>query len=197
MPGLSAGLVPQNTARRVVGFCLCAGVMAVWLVGGARADDAASLSVAPEPPPPAAETARPEPVDPGLLEGFGRWLEGSAAGLNSSLKSTRDVLGNLAGDAAQGAGDAAKAAADAAGAVALLPVTRVAVGRERCDLAPNGAPDCRNAAQTICRGGGYAAGTSLETQSARKCPAHVWLSGRPPSEGECRVETFVTRAACN
>jgi hypothetical protein len=37
---------------------------------------------------------------------------------------------------------------------------------------------------------------SLDTQSAQKCPARVWLSGRLPAENECPLETFVTRAVC-
>jgi hypothetical protein len=159
----------------------------------------------PAPPPVQSDdaAASPQPFQPGFLDALGRWFTSSAANVNAGLKGTQDTLtdlGGRAGDAAKAASGAAKGAADvavgAATDVARLPGTRVLTGRERCELAPNGAPDCRTAANNVCRGGGFGSGRSLDIQSAQKCPARLWLSGRLPAEGECAVETFVTRAVC-
>jgi hypothetical protein len=155
-------------------------------------------------PPAAGQVAPPQPAETqrkgGFLEEFGRWLEKSSADFNAGLKkSTDDFNENMrkAGRALTEFGDrAATAAKDATEAVSKLPRTRVVSGNERCELAPNGSPDCRAAAETICRGKGFSGGQSLDTQTAQKCPARVWISGRTPTAEECRLETFVTRAAC-
>jgi len=156
---------------------------------------------------PGSDTATTRAFEPGFLDALGRWFSSSAAGVDAGLKGTRDTLSNLgghAGEAAKGAADAAtgaaKGAADVAigavGEVAKLSATRVVDGRERCAPAANGAPDCRRAAENICRANGFTTGRSLDIQSAQKCPARVWLSGRLPAEGECPAETVVTRAVC-
>jgi hypothetical protein len=77
-----------------------------------------------------------------------------------------------------------------------LSSQHIVTGRERCAAAANGAPDCRSAADAACRAKGFASGKSLDTQSAQKCPARVWLSGRLPADGDCQLETFVTRSVC-
>jgi len=141
---------------------------------------------------------------PGFIDAFGRFIGDSASKLNSQLKSTNETLGNLgsqttgaAKDAAQGAAQAAVGTAkEAAGAIIGLPSQHIVTGRERCAAAANGAPDCRSAADAACRAKGFAAGKSLDTQSAQKCPARVWLSGRLPADGDCQLETFVTRVVC-
>ncbi len=132
-----------------------------------------------EPPPQAAPSPPPAPANkPGFLDAVNRWFDKSAADIKSTFEKT------------------GKAAKDATDALSKLPGARVVEGRERCEISANGSPDCRAAAETICKGKGFASGKSLETQSAQKCPARVWLSGRPPSEGECAVETFVIRSVC-
>lgn len=85
---------------------------------------------------------------------------------------------------------------DAAGAVMRLPNTRLVEMRERCDKAPNGAPDCAAAAATGCRAKGFTGGKSLDVTTAENCPAPTVLSRQKPNEGECPVETVVTRAVC-
>jgi len=150
-------------------------------------------------------------AEPGLIQSIGRWFEDSFARLKAGVQGTSGTLGDLgdraggaakgaaaaakdaAKDAAKGAAEAAKGAADA---LARLPGARIVDGRERCAVAPNGAPDCRTAAETVCRGKGFGSGTSLDIQSAQKCPARIWLSGRTPDPTECDVESFVTRAVC-
>ncbi len=142
-----------------------------------------------------------------MLESIGNWFKNSFDRMNSGIQDARGTIGELgdrATGAAKGAADAAKdaadaareAAKDAAGAVARLPGARVISGRERCAVAANGAPDCRAAAEAVCRGKGFASGSSLDIQSAQKCPARVWLSGRSSDPGECQIESFVTRAMC-
>ena len=162
---------------------------------------------AAEPPaaqPPAAQPpAAPPPnasYQPGFIDVFGRFIGESAAKLNSQfssqLKSTNETLGNLGTQTTDAAKGAVGTAKDAAGAIIGLPSARIVTGRERCAVAANGAPDCRAAADAACRSKGFSSGKSLDTQSAQKCPARVWLSGRMPAEGDCQLETFVTRAVC-
>jgi len=144
--------------------------------------------------------ADPRGSDPGFrpefIEAFGRLLEDSAAKLNSQLNHAQDALGDIGsqtGDAAKGAIGTAKNAADA---IVALPNARIVTSREACAAAGNGAPDCRTAADAMCRAKGFASGRTLDTQTTQKCPTRVWLSGRPPAEGDCARETFVTRAVC-
>jgi hypothetical protein len=157
--------------------------------------------VAQQLPPqaPATQPAAPR-KDSGFLEKLGQWFEKSAEEFNASMKKSTDEFnanmkkaGRSLSEIGDRAGDAAKEATDA---MAKLSSTRVVSGNERCALAPNGSPDCRAAAETICRAKGFTTGQSLDTQSARKCPVRVWLSGRAPADGECAIETYVTRAAC-
>ena len=68
-------------------------------------------------------------------------------------------------------------------------------GRERCAIAPNGAPDCVAAAEALCRKHGFASGKSMDFTSAEECPARVLLSGRQ-SEADCTTVTFISRAMC-
>jgi hypothetical protein len=158
----------------------------------------------PAAPPPAAQPpAAPPPnagYQPGFIDVFGRFIGESAAKLSSQfssqLKGTNETLGNLGSQTTDAAKGAVGTAKDAAGAIIGLPNARIVTGRERCAAAANGAPDCRAAADAACRGKGFASGKSLDTQSAQKCPARVWLSGRMPAEGDCQLETFVTRAVC-
>jgi hypothetical protein len=157
----------------------------------------------PAAQPPAAELPGAN-HKPGFIDVFGRFIGDSTTKLNSQLKSTNETLGHLGGQTSDAAKDAVKDAAmgavgtakDAAGTLMGLPSARIVTGRERCVIAQNGVPDCRAAADAACRGKGFGSGRSLDTQSAQKCPARVWLSGRFPAEGDCQLETFVTRAVC-
>ncbi len=112
------------------------------------------------------------------------------------LKSPQEVLGTIGSQATGAVKDAAGAAQQATGVIVGLPGTRIVTGRQRCPLAANGAPDCIPAAQALCRANGFEGGRGVDINSAQKCPATVWLSGRIPAEGECPTETFVTRAVC-
>jgi hypothetical protein len=171
------------------------------LATGARAEP--HLSVASQPGGPADQPAAPPPntsYQPGFIDAFGRFIGESAAKLDSQIKSTNESLGHLGSQTTDTAKDVAKdavgTAKEAAGALIGLPNARIVAGRERCAAAPNGAPDCRAAADTACRAKGFTAGKGLDTQSTQSCPPRVWLSGRPPRDGDCRLETYLTRAVC-
>ena len=110
------------------------------------------------------------------------------------MKSSIDEINERSDKAAKEAAAATKSATDA---MLKLPATRMVDGRERCEVAPNGSPDCRAAVEAICKAKGFASGNSLDTQTAEKCSPRAWLTRRLTGEGEpCRIETFVTRAAC-
>ena len=126
---------------------------------------------------------------PGFVDTFGGWLGDSTTRFRLDLQGAQQTFDQLTDQTR----DAAK---DATGAVIGLPNMRIVPVHERCPVAASGGPDCQTAAATACRGKGFAAGKSLDTQSEQKCPAQVLLRGRPPSEVECRTETFVTRVLC-
>ena len=110
------------------------------------------------------------------------------------MSSTSELAARQqAGQAAKGAADAAR---NAATTVTKLPATGITGGRERCGLAPNGAPDCRVAAELLCRAKGYTSGTSVDFQTVEKCPPPYRVSSRDKPEGVCTMEHFVTGALC-
>lgn len=162
---------------------------------------AAAAQNAPSAPPPASEAKPPAAYQPGMLDRFGRWFKDSFGFVSSGVEGARDTMsgiGERAGGAAKDAANAAKNAASNAAtaakdAAARLPGTRVVDGRERCDIAPNGAPDCRHAAEAMCRAKGFGAGSSLDIQTAKDCPAMAYIRRETR---DCKVTSFVVRAVC-
>ena len=110
----------------------------------------------------------------------------------------RLVVGQGAADVGKGAVDATKSAVDvtksAVDAVVKLPTARMTTGRERCAVAPNGAPDCLSAAEMLCRKQGFSTGKSLDFTSAEECPPSTLLGQK--SRDECYTVTFISRAMC-
>ncbi len=197
--------------RRHRGLAVASAAIGALLLFSLAAAAQQTPSMQPTPPARTAPQQEPAPAEPGMLESIGRWFQDSFNRLKSDVRDARGTLKDLGGrasstakeaadvakGAAKGAAEAAKGAAkDAADTVARLPHARVVDGRERCTIAANGAPDCRAAAEAVCRSKGFGSGTSLDIQSAQKCPARIWFSGRSPESGECPVESFVTRAMC-
>jgi hypothetical protein len=133
----------------------------------------------PEAAPSGVVPAAPKPD--GFFGMIGRWIDRSLAGINNAWK---------------GKSEASPGEAQKNIKIDLLPKTNIVSGRERCDTAPNGAPDCRGAIEALCRSKGLAAGKSLDVQSVEKCPARVWISGAQSTAGECRMESYVQRAFC-
>jgi len=159
---------------------------------------AAQATPAPAAPAPAPQAqgapngfpAQPPPTyRPGFIVEFGRWWDETRGKLDTpkdAANATQDAMRN-----------AAEATKDAMTAIVRLPTTRVLELRARCELAPNGAPDCRQAAANACRGKGFRSGDPLDVRSSENCPASVALSGRQPAPGECPTETVVLAAACH
>jgi len=137
----------------------------------------------------------PSSDSPGLLETIGRWFDRQANHLGSSFQDAGKGVENFGREAGVAAQSTVEGAKDAAGAVARIPAARVISGHEKCRVAPNGAPDCVAAATAMCKKRGFESGKSADMTTAEVCPAQVYLSGRS-SGGECRTETFVSRALC-
>jgi hypothetical protein len=150
-------------------------LLVLLLVGTAAAQEA------PEP-------AEPPFARPGIFDVIERWFEDSKAQIDNQVKGTQQAIEGAAKDAAK--------AGQAGGAALGFPGSKVARGRVRCAVAPNGAPDCLEAANALCRSKGYGPGKSVEINTADKCPTWVWLSGQRAPEGTCTTETFVLQATC-
>jgi hypothetical protein len=158
---------------------------------------------------------QPPPAEkPGFIYEFGRWWD-TTRGKFEEFGKQSDAAAKAAASATQGAvqgtADATKGAAtatenamksaadatkNAATTIFRLPGIRVVEVRQLCNVAPNGAPDCRTAATTACRSKGFTSGNPVDVRSSQNCPPAVWLSGRDPSAGECPEETVVLMAAC-
>ena len=179
--------------------CLAAGLLLLLLESAATQDSQRAPDPSPPPPAPAAQ--------PGVIESIGRFFEQGAASFRAHLGGAKDRFDKLGDEAAanqkdfgekaaavgKGAADVTK---DAVDAVIKLPTARVVRGRETCELAPNGAPDCVAAAEVLCRKQGFASGKSMDFTSARQCPARAWLGGREGNDAECTTVTFISRAMC-
>jgi hypothetical protein len=162
----------DRSADRKLTTAGCASLLlALLFVGTAVAQEA------PEP-------AEPPVARPGIFDVIERWFEDSRA----KIKDTQQAIEGVAKDAAK--------AGQAGGAILGFPGTKVAQGRMRCAVAPNGAPDCIEAAHALCRAKGFGPGKSLEVNTVNKCPSWVWLSGQPAPEGTCTTETYVLQATC-
>jgi hypothetical protein len=146
-----------------------------------------------------AQDAAPSSEQPKEESGFfaavGRWFSQQSANVNSSFKDARQKVEGLGQEAGAAAKSTVEGAKDAAGAVARIPNVRTVSGHEKCQLAPNGAPDCVAAANAICKTKGFDSGRSLDMTTAEICPPKVWMAGRSTGP-ECRIETFVSRAVC-
>jgi hypothetical protein len=149
----------------------------------------AQPDVAPDAQQRPSEEAPPPSHRPGFLDALGRWFGSSREVIDSQVKTTQDAIGAIGSRATD-------AARDAAGSVTAVPGTRIITGRQLCPPAPNGAPDCQQGVDALCRANGLQSGRTLEIRSSQRCPTKVWISGRSPKEGECRLETHVVRAAC-
>ena len=200
---------------RVAAVCLLAMLLSTAALRTAMAEDAAAGATAVEPTPdhPTAPTGgslppQPPPVEKrGFLNEFGHWWRQSFGDFHGKMDAARQKLDafnskqhenaeravNATADAVKNAAGAAK---DAAAAVARLPGTRVLDLHERCQAAPNGAPDCKAAAMKACQNSGFNSGRPIDIVTSRDCPAAVLLSGRMPAEGECPDETSILRAVC-
>jgi hypothetical protein len=136
----------------------------------------AALAFAQDSTPPV------ENRDDGFFAAVGRWFSQQSSNVNSSFKDARDKVEGLSQEAGAAAKSTVEGAKDAAGAVARIPNVRTVSGHEKCQVAPNGAPDCIAAANAICKTKGFDSGRSLDMTTAEICPPKVWMAGRSPAE---------------
>ena len=196
---------PYAPDGAVIGARAASCVLALCLFALASVT-AAAQTPSPEAPPPApADVPALPPSQPqGFFDAFGNWVQQGVTTVGAGFGAMVGAVGEQAGQVAKGAADAASSTAkgaadvarDTATSVTKLPATGVIGGRERCILAPNGAPDCRVAAEALCKTKGYVGGTSVDFETVEKCPPPYRVSGRNTPEGVCTMEHFVTRALC-
>jgi hypothetical protein len=201
------------SCRRAAGVWLLAAALAAAAAGMAFAEDneassARATEAAPAAAAPAASAgpAAPTANKPGFLHQLWEWWDYSISGLSAGMQGARsgvDSFNQKSTDAVKNAASAtqdamkstAEATKGAASTLLRLPNTRMIEVRERCPLAPNGAPDCQTAAANACRGKGFSGGRPLDVVSAEKCPPAALLAPKP-GETSCPVETVVSRVMC-
>jgi hypothetical protein len=137
---------------------------------------------APQPDDPA-PPVREE--NPSLLNEMGRLFEKSLSIL-PTLKTPGETIDDL-NARAKDAGDSLSR---------LAKPSSMVTGRMGCPVSANGAPDCKLGADKLCQAKGFKEGKSLNTDSAEKCSAKVYLPGYKRQPGDCRTENYVTRALC-
>jgi hypothetical protein len=170
----------EGAAQRVAVACAC-----VLLVGtSVLAQDAPPSSMPPPTGSPQIETPAPG-NRPGFLDTLGRMFGGSQEAVDSTVKSTGDALGQAAG-----------AARDAASTIAAVPGARIVTGRQLCPFASNGAPDCQQGVEVLCKSKGFKSGKALDVKSGVRCSAKAWVDSGFKKREACRTETYVTRGAC-
>lgn len=126
----------------------------------------------------------------------GRWFSESFASISSHFREAEQGVTNFRNEAGAAAKKTATAAKDAADAVTKLPTTRVLAGHQKCAISANGAPDCHDAADRLCKRRGFNSGQTVDITSAHECPLRVTLGQREARPGECKNVTFVSRAMC-
>jgi hypothetical protein len=132
----------------------------------------------PDQPAPAAAPAPQE--NPGLLNEIGKMF-----GKLPSLKTPGETIDDLNARAK-----------DAGDALSRLTTSQMVTGRMLCPVSANGAPDCKSASDKLCQTKGFKEGKSLLADSAESCSAKVLIPGRSRKPGDCRTDTYVTRALC-
>ena len=134
------------------------------------------------PPEAAPPTAAQPSSRPGLIDTLGNLLRDSAEGVSSGLKGTQQRIEDLNKGTLE--------------TLSNIPLAGLASGRSLCPLSANGAPDCYAATEKLCKEKGYSIGRSLDTESSETCNPRIYLPGYQRKAGDCRIDTFVTRAAC-
>lgn len=107
-----------------------------------------------------------------------------------TLKGPSEAIDDLnarAKDAAKDAGESLSR---------LAKPSSMVTGRMKCPASASGAPDCKDAADKLCRSKGFKEGKSLNSDSAEACSAKVLIPGRTRKPDDCRTDYYVTRALC-
>jgi hypothetical protein len=204
-------------------FGLLAVCAAAWLFAHPSFAQAPQPQAAPADAPSEQVQQPEAPRKPeGFFDAFGRWSRdvkakvdaanakwrASVEETNAKLKASTDETNaklrqsvdennakwrELGAKSEKAAKDAAVAQKEAAEAFKNLANTRVIEGRQVCEPAANGSPDCQAAAEVICKGKGFAIGKSADITTTRKCSARALLER---DDSQCRTETVVIKAAC-
>jgi hypothetical protein len=173
--------VPGRMILMAGALWIVLGVTVAWSQQQAPSPSAPSQQAAPAAAEPAPDTTR---RNPGLVEEIGKLLKDSASGLTSKLPTP--------GQALDGLNSGTKDATDGLKRIAPLSGQSMVNGRTICPAAANGAPDCKTAADQLCKEKGYGEGRGVDIESTQKCSAKSYFTG----QGACRTENFVTRAVC-
>jgi hypothetical protein len=129
----------------------------------------------PSPVPPPATPAAPAQNDsPGLINEMGKLFD-KLPSILPPIKSPSETMNDLS---------------------RLAKPSTMVSGRIACPVSSNGAPDCKQAADQLCRSKGYKEGKSVNADSSETCSAKVLIPGRPRKPDDCRTDTFVTSALC-
>ena len=175
-----------------IAICTRAVLLTLSVLSLASATAMAQTPGQEAPLPSPANTAAAPPAK-GTVDNLGKWVEQGVANMGAGFGA---IVGAVGGQANQAARDAADAARNAATSVTRLPSSGITGGHESCAIAPNGAPDCRIAAESMCRAKGYGSGTSVDFVTVENCPPPYRTSRRNAPEGVCTMEHFVTKALC-
>ena len=190
MPLRPCLFVSSSRALAAVAALLLMGVGEAWPQAASPQQQAPTLGLQEQPPaaPPQAQPA-PEPQppqeNPGLVNELGKLIDKITP--SKSTSETLDDLNSRTRDAVKGAGDALSR---------LTKTGAMVSGRTPCPAGADGTPDCKSAADQLCKGKGYGEGKSLNTDSAEKCSAKVLIPGRKRKPDDCRTDTYVTTALC-
>ncbi|MCP3473846.1 hypothetical protein NLM33_26375 [Bradyrhizobium sp. CCGUVB1N3] len=149
-----------------------------WAQSTAPAPSLGLQEAGPQAPPPqstpAASAAPAREENPGLINEMGKLFDKLPRVL-PPIKSPSETINDLS---------------------RMAKPSSMVSGRVACPASPNGAPDCKQAADRLCQGKGYKEGKSLNADSAQSCSAKVLIPGRPRKPDDCRTDTFVTSALC-
>lgn len=175
-------------------------VVAVAMIATLAATEFASPQSAPAPAAPTAapvpDTAAPAPAQPaenqGLVNEIGKLLKNPSS-LLPNFNTPRETTQDSKPDNAQ---PVPPADVTPQKSPSRLTVPSMVTGRAMCPVSPTGGPDCKAAADALCKAKGFSEGKSLGSDSAEKCSGKVLIPGRARQPDDCRTESFVTRAWC-
>jgi hypothetical protein len=157
--------------------------------GSSLADPARAPAPPVLPDPAPSQPGEPAPAapraeNPGLFNEIGK-LFNNPPSIFPTLTSPRQAID-----------DFNTRARDAGDDLSRLTTALVVKGRMACQVAANGAPDCKAASDKLCQTKGFKEGKSLDTDQAQSCSAAALLSGGNRLSGNCRTNNYVTRALC-
>ena len=185
--------MPLRLGPFVLGSRALAAIVVLLLANGgeawSQAQPQAPLLGLQEQPPAAPQQAEPVPSppreSPGLIHELSKLIDKITPEKNAG--ETLYDLNVRTKDAVKGAGDALSR---------LTKTGAMVSGRTACPAGADGTPDCKSAADQLCKAKGYGEGKSLNTDSAEKCSAKVLIPGRQRKPDDCHTDTYVTTALC-